>query len=181
LRRISGAGFCRRRRLAFESFNVIKPKAEIDWLNDVAELIAPGIADQRRKDRKSCHVEIVRHEQRNLVVAADVVDQCTRRRNAETFVRHKHQVVAVGEIDRLEQRVEAFFFAVKDSGDISFRADYIDAGVGKMSAHDFRGLHRAQIVANFERADSDAATGVRFFEVAAYIVNNVPIDAVVLD
>lgn len=115
------------------------------------------------------------------MVAADVVDQCTRRRNAETFVRHKHQVVAVGEIDRLEQRVEAFFFAVKDSGDISFRADYIDAGVGKMSAHDFRGLHRAQIVANFERADSDAATGVRFFEVAAYIVNNVPIDAVVLD
>ena len=62
--------------LALKARDVVKPEPEIDHLDGAGKLIAPGIALQRAEDQEPGDVEVVQHEQRQVVIAAD------RRRSA---------------------------------------------------------------------------------------------------
>ena len=108
---MSRTGLGRRGRLSLKARDVGKPQPEIDHLDGVRELIAPGIALQRSEDQEPGNVEVVQHEQRKVIVAADVVDQLPRRGDGYALGRDDHQVITIGEVHRLEQRIESFLLA----------------------------------------------------------------------
>ena len=136
---------------------------------------------KRAEDQEPGDVEIVQHEQRQVVVAADVVDQPPRRGDGHALGRDDHQVIAVGEVHRLEQRVEPFLLAEQDAAEIPGWADDVDARVGKVGGDDVRLLRRVQIIADLDRPAADAPVGVRLLEMPARVIDDVPIDAVLLD
>jgi hypothetical protein len=139
------------------------------------------VALQRGLNHESGGVEIVQREQRQVELAADGVDQLSRRDDAHAFARNDHEVVSVGEVDRLEQRGEALFFAKQDSGDASARADDIDIGAGERGGENLRVPGRAQIVSDFKRAAADSPVGMGLFKAPPRIINDVPNDVVLLN
>ena len=81
---------------------------------------------RRSEDQEPGDVEIVQHEQRQVVIAADGVDQPPRRSDGHALGRDDHQVIAVGEVHRLEQRAEPFLFAEQDGAEVPGRTDDVD-------------------------------------------------------
>ena len=68
---------------------------------------------------KARDIEIVQHEQRQSVSAADAIDEPPRRGDARAFRRDDHEVMALGELHGAEQRREAFLFAEQHAGEIA--------------------------------------------------------------
>ena len=120
-------------------------------------------------------------EERNVMAAADVVDQLPRRGDRYTLGRDDHQVIAIGEVHRLEQWVESFFFAEQHAGDVARWPDDVDVGVGKLRRDDLRLLHLVQIIADLDRPASEAAVSMGLLEMTARVVDDIPIDAVLFD
>ena len=102
------------RRVSLQALDVVEPEPEIDHLDGACEPIAPRVALERPEDHESGDVEVVQDEQRQAA-AADVVDQAPRRGDADALGGDDHQVVAVGEVRRPEEGIEAFFLAEQDS------------------------------------------------------------------
>jgi hypothetical protein len=123
----------------------------------------------------------VQREQRQVVIAADAVDQPPRRSDRHALGRDDHQVIAVGEVHRLEQRTEPLLFAEQDGVEIPGGTDDIDARAGKVSGNDVRLLDRAQIIIDLDSPAADAAVGVWLFEMPARVIDDIPVDAVLLD
>src|SRR6476660_6229232 len=98
----------------------------------------------------------MQREERNVLVAADVVDQLPRRGDRYTHGRDDHQVIAIREGHRLEQRVESFFFAEQYCAQVPGWTDDVDVGVGKLRRDDLRLLHLVQIIADLDRSAADA-------------------------
>ena len=123
----------------------------------------------------------MQREQRQAVIAADGVDQPPRRGDRHALGRDDHQVIAVGEVHRLEQRAEPFLFAEQDARDAPGWTDDVDAGAGKVGGEDVRLLCRVEIVADLDRPAADAAVGVRLLEMPARVIDDIPVDAGLLD
>src|SRR5262249_54177568 len=112
-------------------------------------------------DQESRNVEVMQHKQRKTMAAADVIDQLPRRGDGYALGRDDHEVKTVGEVHRLEQRIEAFLFAKEYCADISDWTDDVDVRVGKPCRDDARSLHRLQVIADLNRPAADATVGVR--------------------
>ena len=52
--------------LSLEALDVGKPESEIDHLDGVRKLIAPGVALKGAEDQEPGDIEIVQHEQRQV-------------------------------------------------------------------------------------------------------------------
>ena len=72
--------------LGQEPVDIAEPQPEVDDFDGVLERIAPGVPLQRAGDRKAGLVEVVQHQQRDLMLAAQLVDQLPRRGDATPFV-----------------------------------------------------------------------------------------------
>ena len=88
------------------------------------------------------------------MAAADVVDQLSRRGDGYALGRDDHQVIAVGEVHRFEQRIEPLLSAEQDSAEAVWAND-VDVRVGKLCRGYFRLLQRVQIIADLDRAAAD--------------------------
>ena len=53
--------------LALEALDVVKPKPQIDHFDGVGKLIAPRVALKRAEDQEPGDIEVVQHEQRQVV------------------------------------------------------------------------------------------------------------------
>src|SRR5262249_19058875 len=92
------------------------------------------------------------------------------------------QVVPVGEVHRLEQRVEPLLLAKKHRTEASLRAGDLYTGAGKLSGDDTRPLsHCAKVILDLYSSAADAPVGVRLLEMAARVIDDVPIYALLLD
>ena len=121
----------------------------------MAEREAPRVAFQCADDRKSGLVEIMQHEQRHLMLA-EVVDERSRRRTRHAFGRHDGEVVALGEMNRLEQRQEAFLLDEQHGTEAATRSACLDASGGESWLLKFRcSTDAREIVANADGAESD--------------------------
>src|SRR5262245_34547111 len=115
------------------------------------------------------------------MAAADVVDQLPRRGDGYALVRDDHQVIAIGEIHRSEQRAESLLLDVKYRAETAGRTDDVDARVGKLREDDARLLQRVQIIPDLDGPTANAPVGVRLHEMTTRVVDDVPIDAVLFD
>jgi hypothetical protein len=97
----------------------------------------------------------MQHKQRQVMIAADAVDQQPRRGDGYALVRDDHEVEPVDEVHRLEQRIEAFLLAVQHRAEISVRTDDVEVGVGKPRLDDARLLACVEIVADLDRPAAD--------------------------
>ena len=137
-RRTLAFDFGRRRRLPLEALDVGQPEPEIDHLDCVGELIAPRVAPEGADDHEPSRVEIVQHEQWQVVLATDGVDQSPPGGDRHPLVGDDHQVMAVGDVHRPKQRVEAFLLAVQDAGEIARGTDDVTLASGEIGVDDVR-------------------------------------------
>src|SRR6516165_2980892 len=114
-------------------------------------------------------------EQRDIVFAADLIDESPTRYDRLPLVRNDHQVVSVGEIHRLEQRVEPLLLDVQHSSDVAVRAYGFHMGTGQSGRLNLSVCDRVQVIANLKRSASDGSVGVRLLEMAARVIDDVPI------
>ena len=83
-------------------------------LEAAGELIAPRQLLQRAGDGEAGDVEVVQDQQRDVVVGAEFLDQLPRRGDRHALGRHDGDVEALGDLRRIEQRLEAFLLDEQD-------------------------------------------------------------------
>src|SRR5262249_59313069 len=96
---LAGLGRCR--GFSLKTGDVCETQSQIYGINAVRELIASSIAVQRPEDHESSNVEIVQHEQRKIVVTADLIDEEPCGGDGYALGRKDHDVVTVGQIHLL--------------------------------------------------------------------------------
>ena len=109
--------------LGFEPVDILQPKAEVVDLEVPREGIAAGVALQRSGDREAGLVEVVQHEERDVVLAAQLLDEPPAGGDAHALRRHDGEVVALAELHRLEQRHEAFLLDEQDGAVAMLRTE----------------------------------------------------------
>ena len=121
----------------------------------MVEREAPRVALQCADDGKSGLVEIVQHQQRHLM-SAQSVDQRSRGRTRHPLGRHDREVVALGQMHRLEQRQESFLLDEQHRTEAAARSACVDAPGGESWLFKVRRSTDArEIIANADGAESD--------------------------
>ena len=163
-------------RFAFEAplLDVGETKPEVDHLDLVREGVATGVALERPQDGEPALVEVVQHEQRELVASADLVDQAPRGGDRDAFRAHDRQVVALGEPHRLEQLVEAFFLAEQQRPVATARTGRLDRRHRCGRVRPTRVAEDSQVAFHLDRAEREARAGVRLDQVAARVEHDFP-------
>src|SRR2546427_6192025 len=86
--------------------------------------------------------------------------------------------MAIGEVDRLEQRVETFLFAIQDCAEATIWADDVDTRVAELGGDDARLFDRVQIVADLDGPAADSPVGMWLLEMTARVIDHIPVHAV---
>ena len=63
----------------------LEPQAEVDHLNFILKFVAAGIALPSIKDRHACDIEVMQDIKRDVILAANVIGQPSRSRDAEAL------------------------------------------------------------------------------------------------
>ena len=108
---------------------VVKPEVEDGGRVDVA--VAPGVVLQRILDDDACSIEVVQHEQGNVILGANAFSELAGRSNRHSFRGHDGDVVALRQPDLLEQRREALLFHVEQRAKAAVRSAGLDGGRSK--------------------------------------------------
>src|SRR5262249_45830940 len=96
--------------LTLQPLDVGEPQTEIDDLKLSAVGVATRATAQRSENTESADVEIVKHQEGDVMRRAQFLDQLTGCRDAHAFRRHDAEVVSFGEMRLLEERTESFLF-----------------------------------------------------------------------
>ena len=118
------------------------------------------------------------------MLAAKLVHQLPRRSDGDALRRHDGEVEALGQLHRLEQRHEAFLLDEQDGAEAIARATGREGGLGQVEIHLVIRLviaHGGEVAAHVQRPEPDRVIVVRLAEVAAIVIDHVPVDARFLD
>ena len=123
-------------------------------------------------------VEVVQQQERDVVLGAHIVDERPGRCHRHALGRHDGEIELVGDPGRLKHRVETFFLDKQHRAEIAARPEGVELRLAKRRVHEFGIVLACEVIPHLKRADAEALAVVRFGEMTARVVDDVPVDVV---
>ena len=161
-----------RDRLDAERLHVVEPQAEIDHLELLLVGVAPVAALERGGAGEPGLVEVPQDEERDAVLGAQALRQLAGGGDRDALRRHEGEVVTLRDLDRLEERVEAFLLDEQQAAETRGGTGGLDAR-SRTPSRSSALAGAAEIVAHVGGAEPDLAPGVRLAKVAPVVIVDV--------